>query len=197
MRTERRDASPFYTPSSPLSPTVPVQSIPAVTQPTSRPSSSTQPSHHQPGNVSLPPLPALHPANYESRNSSPRTSRPPTSSHGRQVPDAQKKLQQYQRDLVINFTRNAVRNNGKSPVAQPNSPRLDPLGSPGPITPLMLEGQSDYFLSGSRKGSTSASKGSERREIVERMIGVERERIRHPERIERHSPAVSPAGGPG
>lgn len=198
MRIDRRGSSPLHTPSPTLSPTMPVQSIPAVTQPSVRPASGKQPDRRQPGPLAIPSLPALHPANYESRTSSPRTSHPTSFPHGRQTSDAQKKLQQYQHDLVVNYTRNAVRNTGKSPLAQPSSPRLNPLGNSGPITPLMLEGQGDYFLSGSRKGSRSASNGNnERREMAERVIGVEKDRIRHPERVERHSPAVSPVGGPG
>ncbi|KAL8818813.1 MAG: hypothetical protein Q9223_002630 [Gallowayella weberi] len=197
MRLSRGVASSIDTPSSRLSPTMPLESIPAVTQPGVRPPSTNKPSRRQPGMLTIPSLPAFHPANYESRTSMPRTSRLASSSHGHQLSDAQKKLQQHQHDLVVNYTRNAVRNNGKSPVAQPSSPRLNPLGSPGPITPLMLEGQSDYFVAGSRKGSKSASKADERREMVERMIGLEKERIRQPGRVEARSPAVSPAGGPG
>ncbi|KAL8699792.1 MAG: hypothetical protein Q9224_001260 [Gallowayella concinna] len=197
MRLGRGVASPLDTPSPRLSPTTPLQSIPVVTQSGVRPPFTNKRSRQQPGTLAIPSLPAFHPANYESRTSAPRTSRPTSSSHGHQLSDAQKKLQQHQHDLVVNYTRNAVRNNGKSPVPQPSSPRLSPLGSSGPITPLMLEGQSDYFLAGSRKGSKSASKAEERREIVERMIGLEKERIRQPGRVERGSPAVSPAGGPG
>ncbi|KAL8778642.1 MAG: hypothetical protein Q9213_007332 [Squamulea squamosa] len=189
MKGDRGGAAPFYTPSSPLSPTMPDQSVPATRKPTARPSFSSQQGRRQPAPLAIPSLPVFHPANYESRNASPRSSRPSSSSHGPQISDAQKKFQEYQRDLVASYTRNAVRNTGKGPVPQPSSPRLDPLNNPGPITPLTLEGQSDYFVAGSRTASTPASKGNERREIVERLIGLERERRRHPERVERHSPA--------
>ncbi|KAL8755130.1 MAG: hypothetical protein Q9199_003862 [Rusavskia elegans] len=197
MKVDHGETSPLYMPASPLSSTAPVPPVPASRQPNARPPSSSQHGRRQPAALAIPSLPAFHPANYESRNSSPHSSRAASSPHGRQVSEAQRQYQQHQRELILNYTRNAVRNNGKTPVPQPSSPRLNPLGGLGPITPLTLEGQSDYFVSGSRKGSTSLSKGKERREIVERMIGLERDRIRYPERAERHSPAVSPAGGPG
>ncbi|KAL8906253.1 MAG: hypothetical protein Q9171_006340 [Xanthocarpia ochracea] len=174
MKADRGVTSLPYTPSSPLSPTVPVQSVPTARQPQVRPSSSSKQGRRQPAALAIPSLPAFHPANFESRKSSPRSSRPGSSSHGRQVYDAYKQVQQHQ-DGFINSARNIVRNAGNAPLPQPSSPRLNPLGSPGPITPLTLEEQSDYFVTGPCKGSTSASKGyNERREIMERMIGLER-----------------------
>lgn len=198
MKINHGQSSPLYMPASPLSSKAPVPSIPASRQPNACPPSSSQQGSRRPAPLAISSLPAFHPANYESRNSSsPHTSRPASSPHGHRASEAQRQYQQHQRELILNYTRNAVRNGSKAPVPQPSSPRLNPLGSPGPITPLNLEGQNDYFLGGSRKGSTSVPKGKERREMAERMIGLERERIRHPERAERHSPAVSPAGGRG
>ncbi|KAL8733681.1 MAG: hypothetical protein Q9181_003497 [Wetmoreana brouardii] len=196
MRTDCGGASPRYTPSSPLSPTMSIQSIPSIssiTQQKARLHSRNQHNSRQVKPLTIPTLPPYHPANYESTGLSPRTSRPAISSHGRQLSDAQKRLQRHQRDLVINATRTASLNNTKSPKRRPSSPRLNPLSSPGPITPLMLEGQTDYFLGGPNAASTSTSKSSERQEMVDRLIGVERDRIRHPERTEQHSPAASPA----
>lgn len=45
---------------------------------------------------------------------------------------------------------------------KPDSPRLDPLGSPkGPVTPLALEETTDYFaVAGAGKPSPAASPGS-------------------------------------
>ncbi|KAL8720554.1 MAG: hypothetical protein Q9225_002600 [Loekoesia sp. 1 TL-2023] len=198
MKAGRGGPSPSYTPSSPLSPTMPAYSTSPLTQQNVGTQSHNQPRRSQPAPLAIPTLPPFHPANYESRTPSPRsTSRPVSSSHGRQISDAQKKLQRYQRDIVINATRSAVRSTLKSPLPRPSSPRLNPLGSPGPVTPLMLEGQSDYFLTGSGTASTSALKDSDCRDVAERLIAVERDRIAHPERVERHSPAVSPAGGHG
>lgn len=193
MRSNPGGASPMYTPSSPLSPTMPVHPNPSVTQHNARRHSSNQHHIRQPAPLAMSSLPPYHPANYESHHPSPRASRPASSSHGRQLSDAQKKLQRHQRELVINATRTAAPSTTKPPVPRPSSPRLDPLSSPGPITPLMLEGQTDYFLGGPSTASTAGSKSSDRREMVERLIGVEKDRIRHPGTNEHHSPAVSPA----
>ncbi|KAL8971439.1 MAG: hypothetical protein Q9197_003273 [Variospora fuerteventurae] len=196
MRPDQLGTSSMYRPSSPLSPTTAAYPKSSFHQQGARAQPRHSQSRAQPAPLAIPSLPPFHPANYESRPSS-HTPRAPGSPHGRQLSDAQKKLQRYQRELVINATRTACGNAARSPVPKPNSPRLDPLGSPGPVTPLMLEAQSDYFLAGSRTTSPAALKDSERRETVERMIAVERDRIRRPGRADCHSPAVSPAGGPG
>lgn len=185
-----------HTPSSPLSPTMAAYSTSPLNQQSGRAHPNSSQSRGQLGPLAIPSLPPFHPANYESRNSSPRSYRPATATHGRQLSDAQKKLHRYQRELVINATRTAGGASVTSPVPRPTSPRLNPLGSPGPVTPMMLEGQSDYFLAGSGTASSSALKDSGRRETVDRLIATERDRIAHPERADRHSPAVSPAGGP-
>ncbi|KAI4127750.1 MAG: hypothetical protein LQ338_003061 [Usnochroma carphineum] len=194
MKPDRGGASPMYRPSSPLSPTMATYSTSPLSQHRTRAQSGNTRSQVLPGPLAIPSLPPFHPANYESRNSSPRSSRPTSSSHGRQLSDAQKKILKNQRELVINATRTAA---AKSPLPRPTSPRLNPLGSPGPVTPLMLEGQSDYFLAGPGTTSSSARKDTEGREILERLIAAEKDSMARAERADRHSPAVSPAGGPG
>ncbi|KAL8897549.1 MAG: hypothetical protein Q9207_007168 [Kuettlingeria erythrocarpa] len=197
MRPDRGGPSAMYTPSSPLSPTMAAYSPSALGQLNGRAHSANAQGRVRPVPLAIPLLPPFHPANYESRKSSPRNARPINSAHGRQVSDAQKKLHKYQRELVINATRTFAGSTAKSPVPRPTSPRLNPLGSPGPVTPLRLEGGSDYFLAGCGPASPLASKDSERSEMVERLIAVERDRLAHPERPGHHSSAVSPAGGPG
>ena len=50
----------------------------------------------------------------------------------------------YQRELVANATRQA-----RGPSAQPTSPRLAPMGSPGGgVTPLELAGTEGYLTAG-------------------------------------------------
>ncbi|KAL8942865.1 MAG: hypothetical protein Q9216_001408 [Gyalolechia sp. 2 TL-2023] len=197
MRPDRAEPSAMYTP-SPLSPTMSAHS----TSPSTLHNARLQP-HHQKGRsrpapMAIPDLPPFHPANYESRTSSSRIpSHPGSAAHDRQTSDTQRKIQRYQRDIVLSATRTGILNTGKSPLARPSSPRLNPLGSPGPVTPLMLEGQDDYFLAGPGTASRSALKESERRDMADRLIAAERDRLSHPERFERHSPAVSPAGGHG
>ncbi|KAI4190021.1 MAG: hypothetical protein LQ346_004997 [Caloplaca aetnensis] len=197
MRPDRGGPSAMYTPSSPLSPTMAAYSPSILGQQNGRAHSANAQGRVQPVPLAIPLLPPFHPANYESRKSTPRNARPINSAHGRQVSDAQKKLHKYQRELVINATRTFGGSTTKSPLPRPTSPRLNPLGSPGPVTPLRLEGESDYFLAGCGTASPSASKDSERSEMVERLIAVERDRLARPERPGHHSPTISPAGGPG
>ncbi|KAL9596942.1 MAG: hypothetical protein Q9219_005453 [cf. Caloplaca sp. 3 TL-2023] len=197
MKTDTGPSSSLYTP-SPLSPTIPTYSTPSLTAGRLRPQSHNKPNQTQPAQLAMPTLPPFHPANYESSHPSPRhVARHVGTSHSRQPSEAQKSLQRYQRDLVINATRSATRYTTRSPVVRPNSPRLDPLGSPGPVTPLTLEEQSDYFLAGPGTSPTMPLSKAERRSKAERLIAIERDRIAHPGRVERHSPAVSPAGGRG
>ena len=179
--------------SEPLSPLSPIRQ--AGNQNTS------QPKTRAPPKLRLKSLPRFHPANYESSSSSadttPRNSRPGTAqSHLRQFSDAQAKLHQYQRDLVVNATRAASLALSPKTTAEPTSPRLNPIGSPGPITPLALESGDDYLSSSGSLGSplTQVDRG---RELVQRLVEKENERRRYSRRSESHSPAVSPAGGRG
>ncbi|OCK80571.1 hypothetical protein K432DRAFT_404589 [Lepidopterella palustris CBS 459.81] len=98
----------------------------------------------------LPSLPRFHPANFPSQSSStantpvtnPNSPQPPVSprSQQKQYSEAQKQLYLYQRELVAN--------NPKTSRPRPTSPRLLPTGSPGPVTPLELEGQDGYLMAG-------------------------------------------------
>ena len=188
--TAPRANSPLYTPTSPLSPTAPRNTL----------SPSSRHKERRPGqSLHLAGLPRFHPANFPSRESNPITSlsRNERSITSQPRPgrgsDAQQKLNQYQRDLVANA--------GK--FAKPSPPRLTPLRSPGePMTPLTLEGHGDYLCA----GSASLSPKGDGREIVERLIRRENERRIHPEAKAGSvspamspavSPAVSPAGGRG
>lgn len=76
-------------------------------------------------------------------------------------------------------------------------PRLHPLGSPGPVTPLALEEGGDYLAAGTAASSYRLG-GSAENELVETFIRQERERM-NPGGMhsDRPSPAVSPAGGRG
>lgn len=185
-------------PSSPLSPSIGLSLSPL--SPTRHPANPSQlrPAARPTLKLKLKSLPRFHPANYESSSSStdttPRPSRPGTAQpHFRQVSDAQKKLQQYQRDVVANATRAASLAISPTTPVNPAPARLNPLGSPGPVTPLALESGGDYLLAGGL-GSPDAQidRG---RALVQRLVEKENERQRYPRRSESHSPAVSPAGG--
>ena len=168
-------------PTSPLSPTMPI--------------SQRSPRGRDPPSVlRLPPLPRFHPAHYESPSTGvPHTPRSSHSSrHGRQYSDAKQQIHKYQRDIVTNATRAARLTNSPKAVASPLSPRLHPMGSPGPVTPFALE-EKDYLSA--RNTGSPGSTSSNGRDLVERLVQKENERRMHPGRAESLSPAVSPAGG--
>lgn len=124
-----------------------------------------KPHHHsaqRAQNLHLPGLPRFHPANFPdsptaiSPLSAVDSPQPPTISprqQYRQVSDAQQRHHYlYPRELA------AYSRPGGSPLSassglrtsRPNSPRLDPLGSPGPVTPFELEDGEGYLSSTSR-----------------------------------------------
>jgi hypothetical protein len=119
-----------------------------------------------PGNsqLHLNALPRFHPANYNSASSITTTagssdaypSQPlsPRSSARYLDPD-QRQLSYYHQHLVEQSTMgaNAVNANGK----KPSSPKLAPVpGSPGPVTPLELEGE-NYLSAGTSSTKSSPS----------------------------------------
>jgi hypothetical protein len=123
-------------------------------------------------------LPKFHPANYQnvSASSSQNTSSSSTpQSMGANVgmtpvpsnrgySDAQRALHLYQREVISRSQ------SGTITSSKPISPRLDPLGSPGPVTPLMLEEQGGYMIAGMRQGGVGSPGGIQEQEIIERLI---------------------------
>ena len=185
-------------PSSPLSPSSGVSLSQMSPIRHSANQSPLRPTSRPTPKLKLKSLPRFHPANYESSSPStdttPRPSRPGTAQpHLRQVSDAQKKLQQYQRDVVVNATRAASLAISPRTPGNPAPARLNPLGSPGPVTPLTLESGGDYLLAGSLDSPDAMIDRG--RALVQRLVEKENERQRFPRRSESHSPAVSPAGG--
>ena len=68
----------------------------------------------------------------------------------------QKALRQYQRELIANAK--LASSAAASPVFATNAaPRLDPLGSPGPVTPLALEEEGGYLAAGAGSISNGGS----------------------------------------
>ncbi|KAF3033468.1 hypothetical protein E8E11_001207 [Didymella keratinophila] len=140
--------------SSPLSPRTEPLAVPSSRrrpQVHSRQSSTTGPAMH----LRLPSLPRFHPANFGTPSSSasgtpvtgPNSPNPPMSPRsGNTVSkyEAQKQMYLYQQQLQARTT-TQVRG---SLSARPTSPRLDPLASPGAVTPLELEGTDSYLTAG-------------------------------------------------
>ena len=181
-------SSPAIRPSSPLSPGYKGSQFDTLQPPSPR----NMHSHHRTsaGNsgrrinnasLNLPSLPRFHPANYPSANSSlqatPDAPSPngPVSprAHQRMLSDAQKQLYLYQREMV------SVAQRAGSPGEKPASPRLVPLGSPGPVTPLELEGGEGYLVAGAKSSGKVVVAGGEA-DFVEKIIREEAARRGRP-----------------
>ncbi|RWA14202.1 hypothetical protein EKO27_g938 [Xylaria grammica] len=88
----------------------------------------------------------------------PVINQPSTMGHARNESEAKRRLQQYQRDMIAQATialnrGNAneaalgpIRSLGFGNMMNPSKPRLAPLGSPGPVTPMELEGSDNGYL---------------------------------------------------
>lgn len=156
----------------------------------------------------LMPMGKYHPSNYKapalagastptSATSTPRSSGlppssltiPPTSSktgskerpgHERKTSDVKRKLQQYQRDMIVQARLAASSSTGQQLQGrtEPISPRLLPAGSPGPITPFELDMESDgYIIAGHRARRASlVSSGLENEKRLQGSITKEAER---------------------
>ena len=113
----------------------------------------------------------------------------PSMGHSRNESEAKRRLQQYQRDMIAQATlalnggnvnaaaMNAIslRNMGFASLnTKPSKPRLMPLGSPGPVTPMELESSDDGYL-GAR---VSVSENGPQIEEIARAIRIEEERRR-------------------
>lgn len=147
-------SSGLPTTSSPLSPRMDSLAMPS--QQVRRPGPHYR--QHSSGtgaSLRLPPLGRFHPANFPSSQSSSSAQTPATGPNSPQSPvsprtyqkqytDAQRQMYQYQQQLLAATARSTRGSVGP----KPSSPRLHPLGSPGPVTPLELEETNDYFMTG-------------------------------------------------
>ncbi|TPX18038.1 uncharacterized protein E0L32_011904 [Thyridium curvatum] len=144
--------------------------------------------------------PAPTPGNVKSDSQVPRYRGDP--KHSRTDSEAKRRLQQYQRDMIAQATLAArqvlggtVKQSGSragapstggvslhnihlgaSLMHKPLSPKLMPLGSPGPVTPMDLEGEGDSYLSRGRP--MSGPDADRETEEVARAMRMEEERRR-------------------
>lgn len=190
----REPPYPGKQPSSPRSPEIPLSPLLPYT-------SHGRNSSRAGARLHIPTLSSLHPANFQFTNrpevvGSQRT----RSDHpGHQFSDSQHKLRQYQRDLIANATRPS-RLTASNPAIDLPPPRLHPLGSPGPVTPLALEEQEDYLAAGAAAMASSyqPAGGNADSTVEEKWIRQEQERMhRGGRQSQRRSPTMSPAGGRG
>lgn len=173
-----------YMPTSPLSPTM----KPSTPQsPRQRPTSSSNTSGMRLN------LPRFHPAVYQlpsgptSPNASAAMQRTPGNPY-RLTSETQKVLRQY-REFVAGVAMSPRTGSPQFP-ARPGSPRIRPLGSPGPVTPLTLEGDGDYLGAMSSQhhqtdssSSTPLGAPTSQQELVEKFIRQEKERAAEKDRL--------------
>ncbi|THC88770.1 hypothetical protein EYZ11_011783 [Aspergillus tanneri] len=167
----RSDSSTFYSP---------------VMSPSMSPSgrSSPQPTRARPQNTSksaptfhLGNLPRFHPAVYQPSTSSQNL---PGQQHIYRTSSSRDPVWQY-RELVEGPTISKAPSRPLSP--SPSAPRLDPLRSPGPVTPLALEDANSYLMSGAPASSDIMASRDHKHsdptpDVVERLIARENERTR-------------------
>lgn len=130
---------------------------------------------------SLGSLPRFHPAVYQSNSSghtvtgqppSPRQSRP----HNYRTSSGPREVKWQFREFL------------ESAHQSPSAPRLDPLRSPGPVTPLALEA-GDYLAAGTLGAADRTSRDTANPqsgpppEMVEKLIARENEKSRQKNRM--------------
>ncbi|KAI1803689.1 hypothetical protein F4811DRAFT_323342 [Daldinia bambusicola] len=103
--------------------------------------------------------------------------------HSRNESDAKRRLQQYQRDMIAQATLalnggnvnaaalSSLRTIGFTSMPGPGKPRLAPLGSPGPVTPMELENSQEGYLAAGGAANIQV-------EEIARAIRAEEERKR-------------------
>nr|POE48993.1 hypothetical protein CFP56_32145 [Quercus suber] len=179
-------------PSSPLSPGYKTQRFDSLQLPSARNiHSRTGVSQRRlpNGPMRLPSLPRFHPANYPSAQSSAQVTpdgagHSPTTplsprSHQHMYSEAQRQLFMHQREMVST----ANRDHFSHQPGKPAGPRLAPMGSPGPVTPLELEGEESYLVAGAR---STAKQTSSTDDLVDKLIRDE---------VKRHWKTQSPSRG--
>ncbi|KAF3386893.1 hypothetical protein F1880_001172 [Penicillium rolfsii] len=166
----RADHSPFYSPvtSPTMSPRRPSSPQPARSR-------TQTPSKSVPG-FNLGSLPRFHPAVYQSSTGGHSvTGQPPSPRQSRQpnyrTASGSRDIKWPYRDLLDGATQS------------PSAPRLDPLLSPGPVTPLALE-SADYLAAGNAgsAGHAAAQHLGPPPDLVEKLIAHENEKARQKNR---------------
>ncbi|KKK21540.1 hypothetical protein AOCH_005765 [Aspergillus ochraceoroseus] len=172
----RSDSSTFYS------------SVVSQPMPSSGCSDSPQPSRSRAQNTSKPApvfhldaLPQFHPAVYQSPSSSqalsgqPPSPRQPLQQLYRVGSSSRDPVLQY-RELVEGVVLHKAPSRPLSP--SPAAPRLDPLRSPGPVTPLALEEAGGYITAGAAYSSELSLRTLQHSapapDLLERMIAREK-----------------------
>lgn len=163
-------SSPSMRPSSPLSPRYESRFDSLLQQPSTRGMQSQSNGRRKMANsLRLPSLPRFHPANYPSAHSSTQNTPDSVDSvHGPLSPRTHQRLyNDAQKHLFLYHSQNLAAARAASPLGEkPLSPRLAPLGSPGPVTPFELEAE-EYLAVGAKR---SLQPGVSHQEVVDKLI---------------------------
>ncbi|BDD57752.1 hypothetical protein MPDQ_006797 [Monascus purpureus] len=173
----RSDPSNLYTPAMSQS-----------KQPAASPSSRSRPQNPSKATPSFPlgSLPRFHPTVYQSPNASHNSGSQPSSSQQarnhsyRHSSGSRDALRQY-RELVESVALSRTPSGSLSPG--PSAPRLGPLRSPGPVTPLTLEEPSSYLAAAgavtqSDHWACQQHYGPPQDRVMEKLVVRESERAR-------------------
>ncbi|KAL4806207.1 hypothetical protein BDV18DRAFT_138995 [Aspergillus unguis] len=133
-------------------------------------------------------LPRFHPAVYQSGGSQTVTNQPPSPRQTRQhthrpTATSRNPISQY-REFVEGVVLQKPVSRPLSP--SPTAPRLNPLNSPGPVTPLALEDAGGYLSAGASRSEMSPrdfQHSAPAPELLERLIARENERNRQKARM--------------
>jgi hypothetical protein len=137
------------------------------------------PAHHEKPSISAPPMPPAS-LSIPIATGSARGKSKANPGHERQPSDVKRKIQEYQKSMMVQ-AKMASTGQIKVVPSKPDSPRLIPLGSPGPITPFELENeQAGYLIGGSRVEAESlmgnGRESGRHRQIIEDMIRAEKDK---------------------
>ncbi|KAJ6166782.1 hypothetical protein N7470_002229 [Penicillium chermesinum] len=172
----RSDHSPYYSPVA--SPTMSPRQ-PGSPQTAARARGQT-PTKAIP-NFQLGSLPRFHPAVYQPSTSS-------QTAAGQSLPSRQTRSHNYRPSSGPREVKWQYRDLLEGSNQSPSAPRLDPLRSPGPVTPLALEA-GDYLAAGSGAASERVPRDSGTHnsgpspDLIERLIAREKEAARQKSRI--------------
>lgn len=152
----RSDSSTFYSPV--VSSTMSSSGRPASPQ-------QQQRSRHQNTTKSVPSfhlsnLPRFHPAVYQPSTGSQSTAGQQPTSPVQSRQHTYRQSSGSSRDGMWQYRENATdpRTTGRCSPS-PSAPRLDPLNSPGPVTPLALEEAGSYLTAGTANSTGLSSRG--------------------------------------
>ncbi|KAG9242813.1 hypothetical protein BJ878DRAFT_149659 [Calycina marina] len=77
--------------------------------------------------------------------------------HERKSSDVKKQLHQYQKDVIATAKHAQIANGFVS--TKPESPKLQPIGSPGPITPFLLENEGAGYIMAKTASKENSNNG--------------------------------------